>query len=101
MRNGWVSGRARGRFSATSTVNLRAVHATVRSFDPVTRSGSVLLDDGAELPFDAPAFDAGGIRVLRVGQRVRLRTQPPLHRTDDVEVPRIVFLTIATLPDPL
>lgn len=48
------------------------MQATVRSFDPVTRSGTVLLDDGVELPYDAAAFDAGGLRLLRVGQRVRL-----------------------------
>jgi hypothetical protein len=60
----------------------------------------VLLDDGVELPFDAVAFDAGGVRLLRVGQRVRLRTQPPPGAGDVDGAPRIVFLTIATLPDP-
>jgi hypothetical protein len=70
------------------------VQATVRDFDPVTRSGTVLLDDGVELPFDAVAFDAGGVRLLRVGQRVRIRVEgePPACR--------VTFLTIATLPDP-
>ncbi|MGN6331073.1 MAG: cold-shock protein [Motilibacteraceae bacterium] len=48
------------------------MQATVRSFDPDSRSGTVLLDDGVELPYDAAAFDAGGLRLLRVGQRVRL-----------------------------
>jgi 2-phospho-L-lactate/phosphoenolpyruvate guanylyltransferase len=65
------------------------VQATVRSFDPVTRSGSVLLDDGTELGYDAPAFDAGGVRLLRLGQRVRIETDGP----------RVTYLTIATLPD--
>jgi 2-phospho-L-lactate/phosphoenolpyruvate guanylyltransferase len=78
------------------------VHATVRSFDPVTRSGTVLLDDGVELPFDAAAFDAGGVRLLRVGQRVRLETHAATHNSPDIEgPPRISFLTIATLPDPM
>jgi hypothetical protein len=63
------------------------VQATVRSFDPDTRSGTVLLDDGTELPYDRPAFDAGGIRLLRVGQRVRI----------EVEGEQVSFLTIATL----
>jgi 2-phospho-L-lactate/phosphoenolpyruvate guanylyltransferase len=67
-----------------------AVQATVRSFDAETRSGTVLLDDGIELPYDAPAFDAGGLRLLRAGQRVRLR----------VEGDTIIFLTVATLSDP-
>jgi 2-phospho-L-lactate/phosphoenolpyruvate guanylyltransferase len=68
------------------------VQATVRTFDPVTRSGTVLLDDGVELPYDGAAFDSGGLRLLRVGQRVRLRV--------DGEPAQITFLTVATLPDP-
>lgn len=46
--------------------------ATVRHFDPASATGSVLLDDGVELPFDAAAFAAGGLRLLRFGQRVRI-----------------------------
>ena len=34
----------------------------------------MLLDDGTPVPFDAPAFDAGGLRLLRPGQRVRIET---------------------------
>jgi 2-phospho-L-lactate guanylyltransferase len=68
------------------------VQATVRSFDPHTRSGEVLLDDGRALAFPARAFDASGLRLLRLGQRVRLRV-------DDEG--SVTFLTIATLPDPL
>jgi 2-phospho-L-lactate guanylyltransferase len=55
----------------------------------------VLLDDGVELPYDAPAFDAGRIRLLRVGQRVRIEV------ADDEHPPgarRVTYLTIATLP---
>ena len=63
------------------------MQATVRSFDAGSRSGTVLLDDGTELSYDRPAFDAGGIRLLRVGQRVRI----------EVDGPRVTFLTIATL----
>jgi 2-phospho-L-lactate guanylyltransferase len=73
------------------------VQATVRTYDPATRSGSVLLDDGVELPYDDRAFDAGGLRLLRVGQRVRLSV------TGDEQHPggrRVTFLTVATLPDP-
>ncbi len=68
------------------------MQATVRSYDPVTRSGSVLLDDGVELGYDADAFDAGGLRLTRVGQRVRVRL--------DESGTRVTFLTLATLPDP-
>ncbi len=63
------------------------MQATVRSFDPGSRSGTVLLDDGVELPYDRDAFDPGGVRLLRVGQRVRI----------EVDGPRVTFLTIATL----
>jgi 2-phospho-L-lactate guanylyltransferase len=68
------------------------VQATVRSFDPHSRTGDLLLDDGRLLDFPARAFDASGLRLLRLGQRVRLRLD------DDGTVG---FLTIATLPDPL
>jgi 2-phospho-L-lactate guanylyltransferase len=67
------------------------VQATVRSFDPTTRSGDLLLDDGSELDFAAAAFDASGLRLLRLGQRVRIET-------DDAG--RVLRLTIPTLPFP-
>lgn len=63
---------------------------TARVFDPATRTGTVLLDDGTEVAFDAAAFDAGGLRLLRVGQRVRMR----------VEEGRITAVTLVTLPLP-
>jgi 2-phospho-L-lactate guanylyltransferase len=47
---------------------------TVRTFERAESTGSVLLDDGTTLLFDAAAFHAGGLRLLRPGQRVRLRT---------------------------
>ena len=68
------------------------MQATVRRFDPHTRVGDVLLDDGSVLAFPASAFDASGLRLLRLGQRVRL----------DVDGDgKVRFLTIATLADPL
>ncbi|MBT2387103.1 hypothetical protein [Streptomyces sp. ISL-11] len=48
------------------------MQATAYTYDPRTRCGSVLLDDGTPVPFDAAAFDAGGLRLLRPGQRVRI-----------------------------
>jgi hypothetical protein len=64
------------------------VQATVRTFDPATRSGSVLLDDGTELPFDTAAFDAGPLRLLRAGQRVNIRLSGE----------RIDLITLSTFP---
>lgn len=52
------------------------MQATVRSFDRESRSGTVLLDDGIELPYDAPALADSGLRLLRVGQRVRIELEP-------------------------
>lgn len=68
------------------------VQATVRTYQAENRCGSVLLDDGTEIPFDAAAFDAGGLRFLRFGQRVRIRTEGEGSQR------RVVFLTIPTLP---
>ncbi len=68
-----------------------AMQATVRIFDPVTRSGSVLLDDGTEMAYDAKAFDSGGLRFARPGQRVALRVDPE---------GRITALTLSTFPLP-
>jgi 2-phospho-L-lactate guanylyltransferase len=70
------------------------VQATVASWSGTTRGGSVLLDDGSMLDFDHAVFDASGLRLLRFGQRVRIRT------TEVEGVPRITALTIATLPWP-
>ncbi|MBM7786643.1 hypothetical protein [Tenggerimyces flavus] len=50
------------------------MQGTVRSFDPQSRSGTVLLDDGVELPYDADAFATSTVRHLRIGQRVQLQT---------------------------
>lgn len=65
------------------------MQATVRSFDPDTRSGSLLADDGELILFSGAAFDAGGLRLLRLGQRVRLDTDA---------AGSVTRVTIATLP---
>jgi 2-phospho-L-lactate guanylyltransferase len=51
----------------------------------------VLLDDGTVVAFEAAAFDLSGLRMLRIGQRVRLR----LSMSGVVE-----FITLSTFPDP-
>jgi cold shock CspA family protein len=50
--------------------------ASVHRFEPDTGAGSVLLDSGEELAFSAAAFEAGGLRLLRPGQRVSLDLDP-------------------------
>ncbi|MCG5214469.1 hypothetical protein [Streptosporangium sp. KLBMP 9127] len=66
------------------------MQATVRSFDPATRSGSVFLDDGTQVPFGAAAFDAGPLRLLRSGQRVNIA----------VSGGEITAITLSTFPLP-
>lgn len=68
-----------------------AMQATVRSFDPQTRSGTVLLDDGVELPYDAESFAEAGLRHLRLGQRVRVEL------AGEGAAARVVSLGIYTL----
>lgn len=46
------------------------MQATVASFNAEDESGTVLLDDGLRLPFDATLFAGSGARMLRPGQRV-------------------------------
>jgi cold shock CspA family protein len=52
------------------------MQGSVHRFDRDQGSGSVLLDDGREIPFDAPVFAASGLRHLRLGQRVSLQIGP-------------------------
>ena len=44
------------------------------------RTGSLLLDDGTPADFPAAAFAASGLRLLRLGQRVRLESATPTGR---------------------
>ncbi|MHB9858811.1 hypothetical protein [Streptomyces sp. YIM S03343] len=66
------------------------MQATAYSYDPETRSGQVLLDDGTPVPFDAAAFDAGALRLLRPGQRVRIETE------GEGDARRITLVTLHT-----
>ncbi len=50
------------------------MQASVHRFDEETGEGSVLLDDGRERPFGRGAFEASGLRYLRVGQRLSVET---------------------------
>lgn len=62
---------------------------TIATFDPERRDGTLLLDDGTEVAFPTAAFDASGLRLLRLGQRVRL---------DRDRDGTIIKVTIPTLP---
>ncbi|NUS58142.1 MAG: cold-shock protein [Streptomycetaceae bacterium] len=65
------------------------MQGTVSEFDPHDRSGAVLLDDGRRVAFGGAAFAAGGLRLVRLGQRLRLETDG---------TGAVVRVTIPTLP---
>ncbi|MFI9719515.1 hypothetical protein ACIHFE_07645 [Streptomyces sp. NPDC052396] len=76
------------------------MQATAYTFDPETRTGSVLLDDGSPLSFDAAAFDAGGLLLLRPGQRVRIECAEapgtPEAAADGPSGRRVTLVTLQT-----
>lgn len=51
-----------------------ATSATVRRYDAATRGGELVRDDGTALALPPGALDAG-VRLLRPGQRVRVRLE--------------------------
>jgi 2-phospho-L-lactate guanylyltransferase len=64
------------------------MQGTVATFDAQTRTGTLLLDDGSELAFPAAAFEASGLRLLRLGQRLSISAGPDGTVTK-VELPGI------------
>ncbi|HEY6740343.1 MAG TPA: hypothetical protein VI076_15975 [Actinopolymorphaceae bacterium] len=67
------------------------MQATVRSYDPGTRAGTVLLDDGVEVPYDGTALELAGLRHLRIGQRVQVELA---GRGADTVVARLSVYTL-------
>jgi len=64
------------------------MQATVATFSSQTHCGTVLLDHGAGLPFDADVFAGSGLRFQRLGQRVNIR----------IVDGRMAAITLATFP---
>jgi len=48
------------------------MQASVHRYHEEDGSGSVLLNDGREIPFDGKVMDASGLCLLRPGQRVSI-----------------------------
>jgi 2-phospho-L-lactate/phosphoenolpyruvate guanylyltransferase len=65
------------------------VQGTVATYDEGTRTGTLLLDDGSRLAFPASAFDASGLRTLRLGQRLRIEYD------ESGEVARVTIPTLS------
>ena len=65
------------------------MQATVSWFDETSQDGSLLLDDGTPLAFASKAFAASGLRLLRVGQRVRVEQD---------STGEVVRVSLTTLP---
>jgi 2-phospho-L-lactate guanylyltransferase len=65
-------GRRTDALVGTGPGTVRGMQGTVATYDAETRSGTLLLDDGTEVAFPRAAFDASGLRLLRLGQRVRI-----------------------------
>ncbi|MCK1798799.1 hypothetical protein MTQ01_22795 [Streptomyces sp. XM4193] len=72
------------------------MQATAYTFDAHTRTGSVLLDDGTPVSFDAAAFDAGGLLLLRPGQRVRIELEGGEGPVGEAERGRVTVVTLQT-----
>ncbi len=66
----------------------------MRSYDESARSGSVFTDDGTVVPFGAQSLAGSGLRLLRPGQRVRLRLG------QDGAVAALTLATFPLPPDP-
>jgi 2-phospho-L-lactate/phosphoenolpyruvate guanylyltransferase len=65
------------------------VQASVATWDPESGAGTALLDDGTPVAFPGTAFEASGLLLLRLGQRLRLEYGPD---------GTVVLLSLVTLP---
>lgn len=65
------------------------MQATVAAFDEDLHHGWLLLDDGRRLDFPTEAFAASGLRLLRLGQRVKI---------DYDAAGNVARITLPTLP---
>lgn len=66
------------------------MQGTVKEFREETRSGSVILDDGTEIPLPAAAFSRSGLMKLAAGQRVHFDVEGD---GDARQVSRITIVT--------
>lgn len=67
-------GRATRMVLDAAGATLTPMQASVHRFDGDTGAGSVLLDDGREVPFSAEVFAGSSLRHVRPGQRISITT---------------------------
>ncbi|NNM45657.1 hypothetical protein [Knoellia koreensis] len=75
------------------------MQASVHTFDDETGAGSVLLDDGREVPFSAEVFAASALRHVRPGQRISIDLADPGPETGDDARGTITKLWIVGIGD--
>lgn len=64
---------------------------TIKTYDGPTKCGSLLDDTGDELSFDGASFEGSGVRLFRIGQRVKYQVEGEGTRR------RVRSLTLVTL----
>jgi len=64
---------------------------TIKTYDESSRSGVIMDDQKTELAFDAESFRQSGVRLFRLGQRVKYQIVGSGERA------RVRDLTIVTL----
>ncbi|WP_112237084.1 hypothetical protein [Kribbella monticola] len=67
------------------------MQATVSRYDVETGAGTVLTDTGVELSFTAQALARTPVRLLRLGQRVRIDTT---GSGADLAITAVHFITL-------
>lgn len=64
------------------------MQGTVATYDPVGRRATLLLDDGRRVDVPPDAVDASGLRLLRLGQRLRVESD------DTGRITRVTLVTM-------
>ena len=64
---------------------------TIKTYDETSRSGVIMDDQKHELAFDAESFRHSGVRLFRIGQRVKYQLVGHAERA------QVRDLTIVTL----
>lgn len=51
------------------------MQGTIKTYDTTTKIGSLLTDDAEEIAFDHASFKTSGVRLFRIGQRVKFQIE--------------------------